>query len=195
MKITFDSPVILTFSFLCAGIYLLCSLSPGVASLFVLFPEWNLGSGSWYFRLFSHGMGHQDSTHLMGNLSLILLLGPIVERRYGAKKLILMIFTTLVVTALLHISFFSHGLLGASGIVFMMILLVSAQNIKAKQLPLTFILVVIIFIGNELVASLSKDGISHFAHIIGGVIGTIFAYLLSGKSGSSSNSITNETIV
>ena len=195
MKITFDSPVILTFSFLCAGIYLLCSISPGLGSLFVLQPEWDLGSASWYFRLFSHGMGHQDTAHLMGNLSLILLLGPIIEKRYGAKKLILMMFTTLVVTAILHISFFNHGLLGASGIVFMLILLVSAQNIRARQLPLTFILVVIIFIGNEIMASFTQDNISHFAHIIGGVIGTIFAYLLSGKSGGSSALTTNETIV
>ncbi len=195
MKITFDSPVILIFSFLCTGIYLLCSASPKLHGLFILQPEWDASSASWYFRLFSHSMGHKDLGHLMSNLPLLLLLGPIVEGRYGAKKLILMIITTAVVTAILQITFFNHGLLGASGIVFMLILLVSAQNIKNKQLPLTFILVVIIYIGYEVMGSFSDDNISHFAHIMGGIVGTIFAFLLSGKSDGSSSSVTKQTIV
>jgi GlpG protein len=71
--------------------------------------------------------------------------------------------------------------LGASGIVFMLILLVSARNLKEKELPLSFILVVIVFIGYEIMTSFNDDGVSHFAHIIGGAVGTIFAYLLSRK--------------
>jgi membrane associated rhomboid family serine protease len=195
MRITFDSPVILTFSFLCAGVYLLSYASPQLGGLFVLKPEWEWDSFSWYFRLFSHGFGHANIGHIMANLSFILLIGPIVERRYGTKKLMLMMLTVLVVTSLLHITFFNYGLLGASGIVFMLILLVSAHNVKSRQLPLTFILVVIIFIGAEIMRSFEEDNISHFAHIIGGVIGTIFAFLLKEKKGGSSNTLTKETKV
>ena len=181
MRITFDSPVILSFSFLCAGIYLLSSISPLLGDAFVLYPVWDFDDPLWYFRLFSHAMGHANKGHLMANLPMLLLLGPIVEARYGGRQLILMMLTTAIVTSILHLLFFDHGLLGASGIVFMLILLVSARNLKEKELPLSFILVVIVFIGYEIMTSFIDDGVSHFAHIIGGAVGTIFAYLLSRK--------------
>ena len=73
MKISFDSPVILVFSFICATVYLLTS-SDVLTDAFILMPEWNLDSGKWYFRLFSHVMGHASVSHLMGNLALILLI-------------------------------------------------------------------------------------------------------------------------
>jgi membrane associated rhomboid family serine protease len=181
MKITFNSPVILTFSIICAVVYLLIGPMGVMKDLFVLVPEWNFSSPTWYFRLFSHTMGHASTEHLMGNLAFILLIGPIVEEKYGAKNLIIMMVSTAVVTSILHLSFFSYGLLGASGIVFMLILIVSLVNFKNKEIPLTFILVVVIFIGKEIMGSLQDDGISHFAHIVGGITGAVFGFMLGGK--------------
>lgn len=149
--------------------------------LFVLIPEWNFTQATWYVRLFSHTMGHASTEHLMGNLAFILLIGPIVEEKYGAKNLIIMMITTALVTSILHLLFFNHGLLGASGIVFMLILIVSLVNFKSKEIPLTFILVVLIFIGKEILGSFENDGISHFAHIIGGIVGAVFGFTLAGK--------------
>ncbi len=180
MKISFNSPVILVFSFLCAVIYLL-NTAEIFTDAFVLMPEWNFSNGKWYFRLFSHVMGHASAGHLMGNLALILLIGPIVESKYGAKNLIIMMVSVALVTSLIHITLFNHALLGASGIAFMLILLVSLVNLKGKTIPLTFILVVIIYIGGEIMASFENDGISHSAHIIGGLVGAFFGFKLSGK--------------
>lgn len=181
MKITFNAPVILTFSLVCAGVLFLTNFLNIFTTSFVLIPEWDFSSFGWYFRLMSHTVGHADSEHLMGNLAFILLLGPIVEEKYGAKKLILMILATGIITALLHLTFFSHGLLGASGIVFMLILLVSLVNFKNKEIPLTFILIVIIYIGKEVIGSFNADNVSHFAHIIGGIVGACFGFALGGK--------------
>lgn len=181
MKITFNSPVILTFSILCALIYLLTGPMGVLQDAFVLMPEWNFSSPGWYFRLFSHTMGHANTEHLMGNLAFILLIGPIVEEKYGSRNLLIMMASTALVTALLHLLFFDHGLLGASGIVFMLILIVSLVNFKNKEIPLTFILVVVIFIGKEILSSFENDGISHFAHIVGGVTGAVFGFMLGGK--------------
>lgn len=150
-------------------------------SLFTLGGTWANSGASSYFTLFSHTMGHANMEHLIGNLSFILLIGPIVEKQYGAKLLLLMMFTTALVTSVLHILFFDSGLLGASGIVFMLIILTSMVNIKNKEIPLSFILVVIIFIGKELLGSFADDNISHFAHIIGGLVGGIFGFLLAGN--------------
>lgn len=181
MKITFNSPVILSFSLLCAIIYFLTGQMGLMKDLFVLMPEWNFTSASWYFRLFSHTIGHASTEHLMGNLALILLIGPIVEEKYGAKNLVIMMASTAMVTGLLHLTFFNYGLFGASGIVFMLILIVSLVNFRNREIPLTFILVVIIFIGKEILGSFEDDGISHFAHIVGGIVGAFFGFMLGGK--------------
>lgn len=180
MKITFNSPVILTFSIICAVVYLFTS--NGIAeNLFVLTPEWNFGSFSWYFKLIAHSMGHANMEHIMGNLAFILLLGPIVEEKYGAKNLIVMILTTAIVTGLIQIIISNSPLLGASGIVFMLILLVSLTNFKNKEIPITFILIVIIYIGKEVMGTFEEDNISHSSHIIGGIIGAVFGFALAGK--------------
>lgn len=181
MKITFNSPVILAFSIICALVYLLTGPMGIMKDAFVLIPEWSISNPAWYMRLFTHTIGHASTEHLMGNLAFILLIGPIVEEKYGSKNLIIMMLSTALVTALLHLMIFDYGLLGASGIVFMLILIVSLVNFKNKEIPLTFILVVIIFIGKEIMASMENDGISHFAHIIGGVVGAVFGFMLGGK--------------
>lgn len=181
MKITFNSPVILSFSIVCALVYVITIPGGMLSDLFVLIPEWNFTSAAWYMRLFSHTVGHASTEHLMGNLAFILLIGPIAEEKYGAKNLLIMMFSTALITSILHLLFFDIGLLGASGIVFMLILIVSLVNFKNKEIPLTFILVVLIFIGKEILGSFENDGISHFAHIVGGIVGAIFGFALGGK--------------
>lgn len=137
----------------------------------------NLSDPVSIFNLFSHVLGHGSMEHLLGNMTFILLLGPIVEEKYGSKFTLLMIVITALITGLLNITFFNTGLLGASGIVFMLILLVSFTNVKGGQIPLTFILVALLFIGKEVLQSLNSDQVSQFAHIIGGVCGSIFGFL------------------
>lgn len=181
MKITFKSPLILIFSFICLIILIFTDYLGVNKNLFTLGGTWGNGGFLSYFTLFSHTMGHANMEHLIGNLSFILLIGPIVEKQYGAKLLLTMMFTTAIVTSVLHLMFFNSGLLGASGIVFMLIILTSMVNIKNKEIPLSFILVVIIFIGKELLGSFQNDNISHFAHIIGGLVGGVFGFLLAGK--------------
>jgi len=145
-----------------------------------------LEPGSWgnpatYFRLFSHVIGHDNWEHLMNNLMFILLLGPILEEKYGSKDLLMMFGITALIIGVLQIIFFpGTALLGASGIVFMLILLASVTNFQAGRVPLTFILVVILYLGKEVSQSLASDQISQFAHIIGGVIGGIFGFALEG---------------
>ncbi|MEX1002817.1 MAG: rhomboid family intramembrane serine protease [Crocinitomicaceae bacterium] len=180
MKVSFNSPVILTFSFLCAIVYLLTSVNIA-ENLFTLQPEWNFSSVSWYFKFFTHSLGHASSEHLIGNLAFLLLLGPIVEEKYGGKNLVIMLFTCSLVTGLIHVLFFDVALLGASGIVFMLILLASLVNFKNKEIPLTFILIALIYLGKEIMGTFESDNISHSTHIIGGIVGAVFGFSLAGK--------------
>jgi membrane associated rhomboid family serine protease len=67
--------------------------------------------------------------------------------------------------------------MGASGVVFMMILLSSFTNFSHGEIPLTFILVLILYLGVQLYNSFGSDNISQFAHIIGGLCGSFFGFL------------------
>ena len=97
------------------------------------------------------------------------------------KILLIMLFSTALLTGLIHTLFFNNPLLGASGIVFMLILLVSLVNFKSKEIPLTFVLIVIVYIGKEVMGTFSEDNIAHSTHIIGGIIGAIFGFSLAKK--------------
>jgi membrane associated rhomboid family serine protease len=151
------------------------------ASASTLMPWFALGHVSTsqplsLVTLFTHVIGHANLEHLLGNLTFILLLGPIVEEKYGGRMTVIMMLVTALVTGLLNILFFHTGLLGASGIVFMLILLVSFTNSKSGEIPITFILIALLFIGKEILQSIQSDQISQFAHIIGGVCGSVFGF-------------------
>jgi len=178
MKIHYNSPVILTLTIAALVARILGSLSNELTmTFFVLQPDASILNPLSWLRLITHVIGHADWNHLIGNFSLILLIGPLLEEKYGSKSMALMIFTTAFVTGILHLFFFTGGLLGASGIVFMLILLGSFANIKQGHIPLTFILIVILYLGKEFFYSLRYDNISQFAHIIGGIVGSGFGFL------------------
>lgn len=176
MKLKFNSPVILTFSLVCVGVFVLDKLMAGT-----LMPYFTLGQVSTaqplsLLTLFTHVIGHANLEHLMGNLTFILLLGPIVEEKYGDTRILVMMLVTALVTGILNLLFFHTGLMGASGIVFMLILLVSFTNTRSGEIPVTFILIALLFVGKEVLNSLATDQISQFAHIIGGLCGSVFGF-------------------
>lgn len=178
LKLKFNSPVILFYALLCSFVLFVDNFTGiNVMKLFTLYNETNFLNPIAIFRLFSHVIGHQNLAHLMGNMTFILLLGPMVEERYGSGKTLLMIAATALITAIANILFFNTGLLGASGVVFMLIVLVSFTNVNKGEIPLTFILVAILFLGKEIMGSIYHDSISQFAHIIGGVCGGLFGFV------------------
>ncbi|MEM6805179.1 MAG: rhomboid family intramembrane serine protease, partial [Bacteroidota bacterium] len=129
MKLEYNSPVILTYALICTAILGIESYTPvDIMSYFTIYPVFDLGDPFWYLRLFSHVIGHGDWGHLVGNFTLILLIGPILEEKYGSYDLLFMILVTAFVTGLLQIAFFEQALLGASGVAFMLILLSSYTN-------------------------------------------------------------------
>jgi len=177
MKLKFNSPVVLGFSLLCVVVFVLDKLMAGQ-----LMPYFTLGYVDFsrpmsILTLFTHVLGHASLEHLIGNLTFVLLVGPIVEEKYGDMRTLFMMLVTAFATGLLNILFFKSGLLGASGIVFMFILLVSFTNSKSGEIPITFILIAILFIGKEIIQSLANDQISQFAHIIGGLCGSVFGFI------------------
>ncbi|MEL6676214.1 MAG: rhomboid family intramembrane serine protease [Bacteroidota bacterium] len=187
MRVVYNAPVILTYALICTALLIIQEYTPlDIMELFTVYPVFDFANPVWYFRLFSHALGHGDWAHLVGNFTLILLIGPILEEKYGSKDLFFMILVTAFVTGLLQIAFFNHALLGASGVAFMLILLSSFTN-NGGGIPLTFILVVILFLGKEVLNSFGADQVSQFAHIIGGILGGIFGFFLEGGQKAKAN--------
>lgn len=178
VKITYNAPFVLSYSLACLVVLLASGLTEGKSTIHIFSVH---GSDSFadplaYPRLIGHALGHINFPHLLGNLTIILLIGPILEEKYGTRDLLIMAMITAAVTGLLHMLFFQGMLLGASGIVFMLIVLSSLANVKRGTVPLTFILVCIIFLGNEFALSFEDDSVSQFAHILGGICGSVFGF-------------------
>ncbi len=180
-RIQYNSPVILTFSVIVVMIHLVNSVLIQEFTLryFVVRPSMSLLNPLDYFRLVSHVLGHGSWRHLFGNLTYILLLGPLLEEKYGSLSILVMMLLTALFTGIINVLIFSTGLLGASGIVFMLIILASIADIKQGSIPLTFILVAGIFIGTEVFNAFYNDNISQMAHVVGGSLGAAFGFALA----------------
>lgn len=177
MKITFNSPFVLAFALL-ASFVLVISLSiGGPLKILSLNGQFNLNDWHSYLGLFLYPISHAGVTHLVSNFSIILLIGPLLEKQYGWQKLLLMSLATTVVIGLLHILLSDVILIGASGLVFLYIILASLSNATNKEIPLTFLLVVVMFLGQEILNSFTDDQISQLAHIGGGLMAILFRYV------------------
>ena len=135
-----------------------------------------------YVRCFTHVLGHASFSHYINNMLFFLLLGPILEEKYGSGRILLVIGATALVTAIINGIFSSNGLLGASGVVFAFIILASMTSFKEREIPLTFILIVVLYLGREVFNGLfSFDNISQSAHLIGGACGAIAGFAFSSE--------------
>lgn len=191
LKIQYNAPVTLSFSLICIFIYGICLMIPSLKmSIFSLGPYWNASDPINYISLFTYTMGHANMEHLTGNMSMFVLIAPMMEEKYGSKNVAIMMAVTALITAILQLVFFSTGLLGASGILFMFIILTSFADAKKGSIPLTFILVLIFFLGREISNAIaSNDNVSQYAHIIGGIFGAIFGFMLEKEPKEKTNSI------
>jgi len=186
LKPAWNSPVVLTFALAACLIMAADNLAHGrfTPTFFATYPGFHWASPLFYFRLVSHVLGHKNWAHLTANFSVILLIGPLIEEKYGSGRLLKMMLITALVTGILNSAFFATGLLGASGLAFMMILLSSFTNHRDGELPLTFVLVVLLFLAKEVANAFNHDDISQFAHIIGGICGSLFGFLRgTGRGG------------
>lgn len=179
MRITYNAPVTLTFAIASSTVLLVDQLTgAGITErVFSVGGTMDFRRIVDYVRLVTHVVGHANWTHLVSNFAFILLLGPILEEKHGSRTLLLMMLVTALVTGILNVALFSTGLLGASGIVFMMILLGSFTNFRRGEIPLTFILVVVLYLAREMVTAFQSDTISQFAHIAGGLCGSLFGFM------------------
>lgn len=183
-KITFNSPVIVGFTGICLLTLFLNWITNGLSnSLFFSVYRAPLNNPLSYIRLIGHVFGHVNWEHFIGNSMLILVVGPLLEEKYGSMSIALVIGVTAVVTGLIHTAIFPGTmLLGASGVVFALILLSSFTSVKEGEVPITFILVACIYIGEQIYQGIMiEDNISNLTHIVGGIVGASFGNVFNRR--------------
>jgi membrane associated rhomboid family serine protease len=185
-RITYNAPVVLTFSLICFSVLLTDVMTPGLQLRAQVFSAPSVGNFAatslmTWIRLFTHVFGHVDFSHLTGNLLLILLVGPLLEEKYGSLNLLGMIALTAFVTGLIHGLFMDKSLLGASGVVFMLILLSGFTGFRRGEIPLTFLLLAVIWLSGEMMSIFRDDNVSQAAHIIGGLLGGTIGFVMAGR--------------
>lgn len=179
LRLQYNSPVVLTLFFLSLAALILDRLTNGWvnARLFSVYRS-SMLDPLFYIRLFGHVVGHGSFEHFIGNMLLLLVVGPPLEEKYGSRSLLFGVLFTAVVTGILQCLLFPrHALLGASGIVFMLIMLSSLAGMRDGELPITFILVALLYLGQEVYSILFvQDNVANFMHLIGGGLGTVFGF-------------------
>ena len=152
LKISYNAPVSLTFALLALAALILGNVTDGWTTV------------------------HLFSVYRCS------LADPLAWFRFVGHVLLAILFTALV-SGVIQFDFFpSTALLGASGIVFMMILLSSFGGVRNGVIPTTLILVAVFYLGGELWdAIFVDDNVSQLTHIVGGLCGTFLGFALSGK--------------
>lgn len=184
LKISYNAPVVLSFVLICCIVTLIGVLTNNRSTeMFFSTYRSAFTNPITYIRLVTHVFGHSGFEHFIGNAMYLLLIGPMLEEKYGSNLMIKIIVGTAVITGVIHCALWnSYSLCGASGIVFAFILLSSFTAFKDGEIPMSFILVTALYIGKELYAGIAvRDNISNLTHIIGGIIGCIAGYSLNKK--------------
>lgn len=183
-KFQYNSPVILSFFMISFLVLILGWLTNGrsTGTLFSVYRS-SLRDPLTFVRLFGHVIGHADFDHFFGNMLMLLVVGPPLEERYGSRTLLAGILLTALVSGFLQMFLFPHtALLGASGIVFMLIMLSSLSGMENGRIPVTLVLVAFLYLGREFYSLLFiRDNVANLMHIIGGICGTAYGFLISRK--------------
>ena len=178
INLQYNSLLILSYFFLSLLAFILNAITKGKSNklLFSTYRD-SIFNPMMYIRLFTHAIGHENWNHLKNNFLMILLIGPALEEKYGSINLLIMFLITAFITGILHNLFKNNSLLGASGSVFMLIILSSFVNIEAGKIPITLILICLFYVIDEIKDGMfKKDKVSHIGHLIGALCGAIFGF-------------------
>lgn len=180
-KFQYNATVILSFFFICLIILIIDKIMRGKFSTMFFSSGRNdsLLNPLTYFKLVSHSLGHSNWDHLYSNFLKILLIGPLIEEKYGSYQLLIMMIITSLIIGVINRLFSKNRILGASGIAYMLIVLCSFVNIEDGKIPLTLVLILLFFVVDEIINLLrrKKDGVSHLGHVTGAICGLILGIL------------------
>ena len=177
LQFDYNSTVIITYLLLSLGAFILNVITRGKTNE-LLFSSYRSSPFNpfTYIRMFTHCIGHKDWDHLVSNFLFILLIGPMIEEKYGSINLLAMLLITSLIIALFNIIFSNYSILGASGNVYMLIVLSAFSNVQEGTIPITVVLICIFYIIGEVKRTITerKTKTYHDGHLIGALCGLAF---------------------
>ena len=113
-------------------------------------PKKYFGASSITPGIITHTLIHSSFDHWFNNVSLILLLMPSCEDHFGMSKLFKMICVVATMSWFANALFTNYILVGASGVVFMLIVLTpfiaNAHETTNVMIPVCFVMVFLMFL-------------------------------------------------
>ena len=181
INVSFNSPVVICFTAVCFAALVLDWLTKGwTTNTFFSVYRSSLLSPLTYVRMIGHVFGHANWEHFIGNIMLLLIVGPLLEEKYGSSNILFVILATALATGIVNYIFFPHvQLLGASGVVFAFILLSPFTSVREGSIPITLVLVAALYIGGQVYSGVfADDNVSQLTHIVGGCVGAGLGYVM-----------------
>lgn len=136
-----------------------------------------LAQGEWW-RLLSHLWVHASADHLAGNMLTLLFIGMLVERAYGASRMVVVMTLAAVTGALASDAAGTLNAVGMSGAIMGLVGLMLGMLIRYRRdLSVRWIRnvgqLVVLSLGMVLVMSFSVQASDHWAHAIGALTGLL----------------------
>ena len=182
ITLKYNAPVTLTIALLSLLALALNELTDGwtTQNLFCFYKS-SLTDYLTYPRAVLHILGNTSLTECTANIIILLVVGPAAEERFGSAKVLFAVLATAIAAALIMWFLFpTSAIMGASGVLFMMMVLASFASMRDGAIPITLILVLILFLGSEVVQAVTGDaGLQELTHIAGGVVGLLLGLVFS----------------
>ena len=182
ITLKYNAPVTLTIALLSLLALALNELTDGwtTQNLFCFYKS-ALTDYLTYPRAVLHILGNTSLTECTANIIILLVVGPAAEERFGSAKVLFAVLATAIAAALIMWFLFpTSAIMGASGVLFMMMVLASFASMRGGAIPITLILVLILFLGSEVLQAVTGDaGLQELTHIAGGVVGMLLGFAFS----------------
>lgn len=130
-----------------------------------------------YFRIFTYPFGFSSWNQMTANLVFILLLCPRVESAFGKFFTFMLILVTVVFAGVVCVCFSNSVIYGTSGIVCMLLILSIYISIDKKQIPLSYVLLAVIYFMREIISIIDTNTIEVFCHFAGSLAGSLMGIL------------------
>lgn len=174
---SYNSVVILSYFLICFIVFVFNVIFKGKINELFMCKRGSILNPLTYIRMVTSGFCHNDFNHFKNNFLMILLIGPMIEEKYGSIPILKMILITTFISGLVHTIFYSTPSVGASDNVYMLATLGSIVNVNSGKIPISLVLIFLFFLLSEIInLFFRKDNISHDGHIVGAICGILFGY-------------------
>ena len=151
-RLVVNTPVVLLYVTLCVIVYPIVHYL-NLEHQLTVHSGWNPNSIQCHTAMLTHMITHRRFADVRENLTALLLVGPSVERSLGSLHLLWLMLVVALGSATAHMLVVGHdgpALQGASAIVLACILMHSMESANKGQIPVSFFLTAILFLGDDI---------------------------------------------